>query len=226
MKNRGPGNQNKVLLYYCIGALVALLLFNWLVFPQMMRGAVSEVTYDQFLADLSAGSVVAVEEDSSAGTITYRMQDESGRERVCQTAIVNDPGLVDRVLAATAPDGGAVRYGGVVPTQASPAMNLLFGLVLPVLVMVAAGQLLMRWMAKKMGGPNAMSFGKSSAKVYVEAQTGKTFADVAGQDEAKEALAEIVDFLHNPGKYNSIGATLPKGALLVGPPGTGKTLLA
>ena len=109
MKNRGPGNQNKVLLYYCIGALVALLLFNWLVFPQMMRGAVSEVTYDQFLADLSAGSVVAVEEDSSAGTITYRMQDESGRERVCQTAIVNDPGLVDRVLAATAPDGGAVR---------------------------------------------------------------------------------------------------------------------
>ena len=226
MKTRGPNNPNKVLLYYCIGALVALLLFNWLVFPQMMRGTVTEVTYDQFLSDLAAGSVVAVEEDSSAGTITYQMRDENGRDRICQTAIVNDPGLVDRVLAATAPDGGAVRYGGVVPTQASPAMNLLFGLVLPVLVMVAAGQLLMRWMAKKMGGPNAMSFGKSSAKVYVEAQTGKTFADVAGQDEAKEALAEIVDFLHNPGKYNSIGATLPKGALLVGPPGTGKTLLA
>ena len=99
-------------------------------------------------------------------------------------------------------------------------------MVLPVLFMVLLGQLLMRFMMKKMGGPNAMSFGKSNAKVYVEAQTGKTFADVAGQDEAKEALAEIVDFLHNPGKYNSIGATLPKGALLVGPPGTGKTLLA
>ena len=98
--------------------------------------------------------------------------------------------------------------------------------VLPVLFMVLLGQLLMRFMMKRMGGPNAMSFGKSNAKVYVEAQTGKTFADVAGQDEAKEALAEIVDFLHNPSKYNSIGATLPKGALLVGPPGTGKTLLA
>ena len=226
MKTRGPKNPNKVLLYYCIGALVALLVFNWLIFPQMMRGAVIEVTYNQFLADLSAGSVVAVEEDSTAGTITYRMKDENGRDRICQTAIVDDPDRVDRILAATGPDGSAVQYGGVVPTQASPAMNLLFGVVLPVIIMVAAGQLLMRWMAKKMGGPNAMSFGKSNAKVYVEAQTGKTFADVAGQDEAKEALAEIVDFLHNPGKYNSIGATLPKGALLVGPPGTGKTLLA
>ena len=226
MKTRGPKNPNKVLIYYCIGALVALLVFNWLIFPQMMRGAVTEVTYNQFLSDLSAGSVVAVEEDSSAGTITYQMKDENGRDRICQTAIVNDPDRVDRILAATGPDGSAVQYGGVVPTQASPAMNLLFGVVLPVIIMVAAGQLLMRWMAKKMGGPNAMSFGKSNAKVYVEAQTGKTFADVAGQDEAKEALAEIVDFLHNPSKYNSIGATLPKGALLVGPPGTGKTLLA
>ncbi len=226
MKTSGPKNPNKVLLYYCIGALVALLVFNWLIFPQMMRGAVTEVTYNQFLSDLSAGSVVAVEEDSSAGTITYQTKDENGRDRICQTAIVNDPDRVDRILAATGPDGSAVQYGGVVPTQASPAMNLLFGVVLPVIIMVAAGQLLMRWMAKKMGGPNAMSFGKSNAKVYVEAQTGKTFADVAGQDEAKEALAEIVDFLHNPGKYNSIGATLPKGALLVGPPGTGKTLLA
>ena len=226
MKTRGPKNPNKVLLYYCIGALVALLVFNWLIFPQMMRGAVIEVTYNQFLADLSAGSVVAVEEDSTAGTITYRMKDENGRDRICQTAIVNDPDRVDRILAATGPDGSAVQYGGVVPTQASPAMNLLFGVVLPVIIMAAAGQLLMRYMFKKMGGPNAMSFGKSNAKVYVEAQTGKTFADVAGQDEAKEALAEIVDFLHNPGKYNSIGATLPKGALLVGPPGTGKTLLA
>ena len=226
MKTSGPKNPNKVLIYYCIGALVALLVFNWLIFPQMMRGAVIEVTYNQFLSDLSAGSVVAVEEDSTAGTITYQVKDENGRDRICQTAIVNDPDRVDRILAATGPDGSAVQYGGVVPTQASPAMNLLFGVVLPVIIMVAAGQLLMRWMAKKMGGPNAMSFGKSSAKVYVEAQTGKTFADVAGQDEAKEALAEIVDFLHNPGKYNSIGATLPKGALLVGPPGTGKTLLA
>ena len=226
MNTHGPKNQNKVLLYYGIGALVALLMFNWLVFPQMMRGAVTDVTYNQFLSDLSAGSVVAVEEDSSAGTITYQMKDENGKDRICQTAIVDDPDRVDRILSATGPDGSPVQYGGVVPTQASPAMNLLLGVVLPVIIMVAAGQLLMRYMSKKMGGPNAMSFGKSNAKIYVEAQTGKTFADVAGQDEAKEALAEIVDFLHNPGKYNSIGATLPKGALLVGPPGTGKTLLA
>ena len=226
MNTHGPKNQNKVLLYYAIGALVALLMFNWLVFPQMMRGAVTDVTYNQFLSDLSAGSVVAVEEDSSAGTITYQMKDENGKDRICQTAIVDDPDRVDRILSATGPDGSPVQYGGVVPTQASPAMNLLLGVVLPVIIMVAAGQLLMRYMSKKMGGPNAMSFGKSNAKIYVEAQTGKTFADVAGQDEAKEALAEIVDFLHNPGKYNSIGATLPKGALLVGPPGTGKTLLA
>ncbi len=144
MNTHGPKNPDKAPLYYCIGALVALLVFNWLVFPQMMRGAVTEVTYNQFLSDLSAGSVVAVEENSSAGTITYQMKDDNGRDRICQTAIVNDPDRVDRILAATGPDGQAVQYGGVVPTQASPAMNLLFGVVLPVIMMVAAGQLLMR----------------------------------------------------------------------------------
>ena len=106
MNTHGPKNPNKELLYYCIGALVALLVFNWLVFPQMMRGAVTEVTYNQFLSDLSAGSVVAVEEDSSAGTITYQMKGDNGRDRICQTAIVNDPDRVDRILAATGPDSG------------------------------------------------------------------------------------------------------------------------
>ncbi|GKI16762.1 cell division protein FtsH [Oscillospiraceae bacterium] len=226
MKKEGPKNPKKAIIYYYIIALVVLLLLNALVFPRMMQRQVSEVTYNQFIADLDAGKVSAVEENESEGTITYMMKDENGRERLYRTALINDPGRVDRLLHASGPDGAAVQFGGVIPTQASPLMNLLVTVVFPVLLFVLVGQLLMRFMMKKMGGGNAMTFGKSNAKVYVEAQTGKTFADVAGQDEAKEALAEIVDFLHNPSKYNSIGATLPKGALLVGPPGTGKTLLA
>lgn len=226
MKTRGPKNPKKAIIVYYIGAVVLLLLLNALVFPRIMRGAVQEVSYNQFISDLDAGKVSIVEENNTEGTITYKAQDDSGKERIYQTAWVNDPDLVNRLLQAKAPDGSQVQYSGVIPTKTSPLMNLLFGLILPVLLMVLLGQLLMRFMMKKMGGPNAMSFGKSNAKVYVEAQTGKTFADVAGQDEAKEALAEIVDFLHNPSKYNSIGASLPKGALLVGPPGTGKTLLA
>ena len=226
MKTTGPKNPKKALIYYYVAAVVILLLLNALVFPNLMRGSVTEVSYNRFVTDLEEGKVSVVQEDASSGTITYQAQDENGRERIYQTAWVNDPDRVERLLAAKNPEGGEVEYGGVIPTKTSPIMNLLFSVVLPVLFMVMLGQLLMRFMMKRMGGPNAMSFGKSNAKVYVEAQTGKTFADVAGQDEAKEALAEIVDFLHNPGKYNSIGATLPKGALLVGPPGTGKTLLA
>ena len=226
MKTTGPQNPKKALIYYYVAALVILLLLNALVFPNIMRGSVTEVSYNRFVTDLEEGKVSVVQEDASSGTITYQALDENGKERIYQTAWVNDPDRVERLLAAKNPEGGEVEYGGVIPTKTSPIMNLLFSVVLPVLFMVLLGQLLMRFMMKRMGGPNAMSFGKSNAKVYVEAQTGKTFADVAGQDEAKEALAEIVDFLHNPGKYNSIGATLPKGALLVGPPGTGKTLLA
>ncbi len=226
MKTKGPKNPKRAIIFYYIAAGVLLLLLNALVMPELMRGSVIDVTYNQFISDLENGVVKVVEENATEGTITYSAVDENGKERVYQTAWVNDPDRVDRLLAAKNPDGEPVQYTGVIPTQTSPIMNLLFGLILPVLFMVLLGQLLMRFMMKKMGGPNAMSFGKSNAKVYVEAQTGKTFADVAGQEEAKEALAEIVDFLHNPSKYNSIGASLPKGALLVGPPGTGKTLLA
>ena len=226
MKTSGPKNPKKALIYYYVIAAVLLLLLNALVFPNLMRGSVTEVSYNRFVTDLEDSKVSVVQEDASTGTITYKALDENGKERIYQTALVNDPDRVERLLTAKSPDGGEVEYGGVIPTKTSPIMELLFSVVLPILFMVLVGQLLMRFMMKKMGGPNAMSFGKSNAKVYVEAQTGKTFADVAGQDEAKEALAEIVDFLHNPSKYNSIGATLPKGALLVGPPGTGKTLLA
>ena len=226
MKTTGPKNPKKALIYYYMAAVVILLLLNALVFPNIMRGSMTEVSYNRFVTDLEEGKVSVVQEDASNGTITYQALDENGKERIYQTAWVNDPDRVERLLEAKNPKGGEVEYGGVIRTKTSPIMNLLFSVVLQVLFMVLLGQLLMRFMMKRMGGPNAMSFGKSNAKVYVEAQTGKTFTDVAGQDEAKEALAEIVDFLHNPSKYNSIGATLPKGALLVGPPGTGKTLLA
>ncbi len=133
---------------------------------------------------------------------------------------MDDPGLVERLQAAK-----DIEYSKVIPKENSPLVNFILSWVLPIFIFIGLGQLLSSSMQKRMGG-NSMSFGKSNAKIYVEAQTGKTFADVAGQDEAKEALTEIVDFLHNPGKYKEIGAIMPKGALLVGPPGTGKTLLA
>ena len=226
MKTSGPKNPKKTLIYYYGIGLLVLLLLNAFVFPRLLAGQVTQVSYNQFVSDLADNRVTAVEEDTYEGTITYSAPDENGKTRVYVTPLINDPERVQRLLDAKTPDGSPVKFSGVAPTRVSPIMNLLVTIVFPVLLMVVLGQLLMRFMSKKMGGPGAMSFGKSNAKVYVEAQTGKTFSDVAGQEEAKEALAEIVDFLHNPGKYNSIGASLPKGALLVGPPGTGKTLLA
>ena len=226
MKKTGPKPPKRAIIYYYTGALLLLLFINALALPGFLTGRVEQVSYNQFVTALENQKVIAVEEDTSKGVIAYKAMDENGKERIYQTAWVNDPDRVERLLDATGPDGKAVEFSGVTPTQTSPLIRMLFSLVIPVLLMVALGQILSRTVMKRMGGPGAMSFGKSNAKVYVEAQTGKTFADVAGQDEAKEALQEIVDFLHNPKKYNSIGATLPKGALLVGPPGTGKTLLA
>lgn len=226
MKHDGPKNPRKTVIYFYVIGLILLLLFNALVVPKMLGRQIVEVTYNQFIQDLDAGRIAAVEENAQEGSITYSVVSEKGRKVICRTALIQDPGRTERLLNAKGPEDKPVQFGGVIPTKASPLMALLFNLILPILLMFVLGQLLMRFMMKKMGGGNAMSFGKSNAKVYVEAQTGKTFADVAGQDEAKEALSEIVDFLHNPAKYNSIGATLPKGALLVGPPGTGKTLLA
>ena len=153
--------------------------------------------------------------------IAFIGQDENGKEAVFVTGKMEDSDtLISRL------DEADVQYGKEIPKEESPLLTFILSWVFPILMFLILGQLLTRYMQKKMGGPNAMTFGKSNAKIYVEAQTGKTFDDVAGQDEAKEALSEIVDFLHNPSKYAEIGASLPKGALLVGPPGTGKTLLA
>ena len=212
--------SKKPLLYYAMVATIIILLLNALVFPLFMGNQVIEVGYSDFLAMVDAGSVTQVARDEQEGTLTFLAEDEKGRERVYQTGLWPDDDLTDRLT-----DKG-VGFAQSIPTQASPLMTLLFSWVLPVLFFVLLGQLLSKKLMGGMGAGNAMSFGKANAKVYIESQTGKTFADVAGQDEAKDALMEVVDFLHHPDKYASIGARLPKGVLLVGPPGTGKTLLA
>ena len=212
--------SKKPLLYYAMVATIIILLLNALVFPLFMGNQVIEVGYSDFLAMVDAGSVTQVARDEQEGTLTFLAEDEKGRERVYQTGLWPDDDLTDRLT-----DKGVV-FAQSIPTQASPLMTLLFSWVLPVLFFVLLGQLLSKKLMGGMGAGNAMSFGKANAKVYIESQTGKTFADVAGQDEAKDALMEVVDFLHHPDKYASIGAKLPKGVLLVGPPGTGKTLLA
>ena len=211
----------KPLIYYCTVALVVLLLLNIFVFPLMFENQVEEVGYNDFLAMVDAGEVEEVARDDSAKTITFTAHNgKDGRLRYYQTGIWPDDTLLTRLESAN------VKFASSIPTQASPLLTILISWVLPILIFSFIGKLIMGRMANGGAIGNAMSFGKANAKIYVEAQTGKTFADVAGEDEAKDALQEIVNFLHEPAKYAEIGAKLPKGALLVGPPGTGKTLLA
>ena len=219
MKQESKTPKKPLIFYYLIAMLV-LLLLNALVFPSLLSPRVKEVSYDQFLSLVEQKEVkqVAIEDD----VILFTIKDEASKDGYAyyQTGrIQQDSDLVNRLK-----ESGA-EFSAVIPTQDSPLLNFLMTWVFPFLLFVALGQLMARMLTKHMGG-NAMSFGKSNAKIYVESQTGKSFADVAGQDEAKDALREIVDFLHNPDKYAAIGASLPKGVLLVGPPGTGKTLLA
>ncbi len=218
MKEHKP--SKKPLVYYCIMVTVIMLLLNALVFPALMEAQVIEVGYSEFLQMVDDGKVKQVARDEVERLITFLAVDENGRERVYKTGIWPDEGLRERL------ENADVEFAAAIPTQSSPLLTFLLTWILPILIFAALGQFMMRRLQNGGIGPNAMSFGKANAKIYVEAQTGKTFADVAGEDEAKEALTEIVDFLHNPGKYAKIGARLPKGALLVGPPGTGKTLLA
>lgn len=204
--------------YYAI-ALIVLLILNFFLFPRLMSPRVTEVDYGEFLQMVEDGEVKEVQIESNQ----IIFGDKSEPENYYKTGIMNDYRLIDRLY-----DAGITEFGSPIIEQMSPILSMLISLVLPIVLIVAAGQFLMNRMAKKMGGGmgNAMSFGKSNAKVYVQSETGIKFSDVAGEDEAKEILSEIVDFLHNPQKYTEIGAKMPKGALLVGPPGTGKTLLA
>ena len=225
--------KRRKIIIGCLIAMVAVMLLNMLVYNQFFnpKAQQTEVTYNQFLEDLNAKNVDTVQVNQDVIYYTRRGSNSSARlpdwivssgssSHVYYTVAMNDPELVDRLYQAGA------TFSQVQPQGTSIWTLLLVNLVFPLLLFWGLGTLLMRRMRKNGMGGNFMSFGKSNAKVYVKADGGVKFADVAGEDEAKEALQEIVDFLHNPGKYQQIGASMPKGALLVGPPGTGKTLLA
>ena len=218
-----PKDPRKTILIFSAAALIFMMVMNLFVMPMITQP--TTVTYNEFLTMVEEGKVSRVALDGTGTAIEFLATDDKGRKMVYTTGAMNDPDLVQTLQQAKTADGEPVDFYKEPLTQQSSMLSFLLSWILPIALMVGAGFLLMRMMQKKMGG-NAMSFGKSNAKVYVQAQTGITFADVAGQDEAKEALAEIVDFLHSPDKYRSVGAVMPKGALLVGPPGTGKTLLA
>ena len=205
------------------------MLLNVFLFPSLLERQVVEVPYSQFLTMVDGGQVEQVALDETSREIVFIAKDDGGREGYYKTGVWPDDG--QRLLAQLQAEEG-ITFTAEIPTQANPILSFLVSWILPIVIFIVIGELLSRWMMKRMGGlpggmGNAMTFGKSGAKVYVEeASTGVSFADVAGQDEAKESLMEVVDFLHAPEKYAAIGARLPKGVLLVGPPGTGKTLLA
>lgn len=209
----------KPIIFYYVIALIVILLLNLLLFPRLLEPKVTEVDYGKFLQMVDNNEISEVQIQSNE----IIFSDKSSPANYYKTGVMNDYKLVDRLYEA-----GITEFGTPIIEQMSPLMEFLLTWVIPIVVMVALGQWLMKRMTSKMMGGmgNAMSFGKSNAKVYVQSETGIKFADVAGEDEAKEILQEIVDFLHNPKKYEEIGAKMPKGALLVGPPGTGKTLLA
>ena len=210
---------DKPILYYYGIAMVVIVLLNTFIMPLITQPKVTEVSYSDFLTKLSAGQVSEVYIDDAENKITF--SDKTQPTPVLYvTGKVADPGLVERLNAAN------VRYTSPIIREASPITRFLLSWVFPIAIFMLLGNVLSKQMAKRMGGMNAMQLGKSNARIYIQSETGIKFSDVAGQDEAKDALAEIVDFLHSPAKYADIGAKLPKGALLVGPPGTGKTLLA
>lgn len=210
-------SPKKPFIYYYLIVMVVVMLVNMFVIPMFSKQDITEVSYATFLKQLEQGSISSVEVQDNQ--VVYKVM-EASEEKIYTAWRMEDPGLVDRLHEA-----GVQDFERILPKELSPLMNFILSWVVPIAIFIAIGQFLSKRMQKSMGG-NAMTFGKSNAKIYVQAETGKTFLDVAGQDEAKEALQEIVDFLHNPHKYTEIGARIPKGALLVGPPGTGKTLLA
>ena len=233
VKEPNNGNNSnrpkKPLIYYYVIAMLILLVLNAVLFPTLNRGGVTEVGYNQFLDMIDSGAVKQVAYDEINSQYAF-IAEIDGRPGVFVTGVWPNDG--ERLLEQlrSNPD---ITFSASIPTQANPIMEFLTNWVLPIIFFVIIGNLLSRYMMKRMGASgmgglgNAMQFGKSGAKVYVEdAQTGVRFSDVAGQEEAKESLKEVVHFLHEPEKYAQIGAKLPKGVLLVGPPGTGKTLLA
>ncbi|MBQ9140055.1 MAG: ATP-dependent zinc metalloprotease FtsH [Ruminococcus sp.] len=214
MKNEK--NFSRHIIIFIVTSILLTLILNMLVMPVLRKPNIEETNYSFFLDKLEEGEITLVQVKNNE--IRFKVEAED-KKQVYSTGRMYDPNLVERLHK----DENVVFTENF--EESNILMEFLVGWVLPIVFFIILWNILMKGMTKRMGG-NAMSFGKSNAKIYVKAQTGKTFADVAGQDEAKEALVEIVDFLHNPDKYAEIGANLPKGALLVGPPGTGKTLLA
>ena len=220
--NPDDKKPKQVLATYAVVALIVMFLLNIFVLPGIMERSIRETTYSDFLKGIDSKQIQEVQFDVQDSIIYYTIK-QDGKTQVCKTGLINtDSELIDKITSSGA------DLTSEIPTQQSPLMNMLIGFILPTIIFIFLGLLLFKKMTNSMtGGPGgAMSFGKSNAKVYVKSSTGIKFSDVAGEDEAKELLTEIVDFLHNPEKYRAIGATMPKGALLVGPPGTGKTLLA
>lgn len=215
MNEQRSNNNKKNYIIFALICVGLVILFNAVLLPAVKKAQIKETNYSFFLKQLEAGTITKAEIKDD--TIVFEVEDD-GDSQLYSTVKIEDPDLVNRLH-----DNGQIDFTGKIEHE-NPIVSFLFAWVLPIVLMIVLWNVLMRGMSKRMG--NSMAFGKSNAKIYVKAQTGKTFSDVAGQDEAKEALEEIVDFLHNPDKYAEIGANLPKGALLVGPPGTGKTLLA
>ena len=207
----------KPLIFYYVIVLLVLLLFNFLAMPWLAQRQIQEVDYGTFM-DMAAkqelGQVEVQEEDNQ---ILFTDKDET---TIYKTGMMPDPDLTQRLA-----DSGA-KFSSQIIEQANPILTFLVSWVLPIVIFVGLGELMSKKLMERAGGPNALTFGKSNAKVYVKSTQGIKFADVAGEDEAKESLSEIVDYLHDPSKYREIGAAMPKGILLVGPPGTGKTMLA
>ncbi|WP_287714030.1 ATP-dependent zinc metalloprotease FtsH [Blautia sp.] len=215
IKDKKP--KKPILFYYAI-VIVVLVLLNTLLVPSIAERSIKEVRYDQFLSDLKGSKIDEVSLDDD--TIYYTIK-SGDKTQVYKTGRINDLQEVERLEKAD------VKFAKEIPTKQSPILTFLLSWIIPIAIFLFIGN----WLSKKMmsgmgGGAGAMSFGKSNAKVYVKSTNGIMFSDVAGEDEAKDLLTEIVDYLHNPDRYREIGASMPKGALLVGPPGTGKTLLA
>ena len=212
--NKNKSDNKKPLYFYYMIVLAAFLLFQLIAKPMLTKENITEVSYDKFMQMISEKKVIKVQEESYQYKFTAK--NEQNHDQLYKTGKWTDPDLTKKLL-----DSGAT-FTSTIDKPTSPLLLFALNFLIPIVFILFIGRLL----SKQLSGSNALSFGKSNAKIYVKAQTGRSFKDVAGQDEAKESLLEIVDFLHNPKKYADIGAVTPKGVLLVGPPGTGKTLLA